>query len=343
MSLLHLPGMTSVAKQIREIEYGNLLLLATDYLRTMLGLNVLRVRGNAFEINTVQRFLAAVWTIFYVVSFTLSNTVDSTSALPLKNSFVATTLPSIFIILLVLNTIFVFLFTHAFANDRKEIYETIARLQGEYVSGGLKVHSKGTYFVCILCFIRILHSAYWHVIVNRSGHLTIFYIVSMIFPIVVGGASLVEYVFNITILMQQFSTMNAILQEMRKCSLKYMRYPADERRFLKKIMDISDCHKELSKLGEKINKMYSLQLLSNIGGIYIFIVANSYVFLYFTLSTIKTSMEAHLVIMAFANVLINATCLLVVVELTTQLYKEVSENRCLIRLQYFYYSLRIQN
>lgn len=343
--------MPSVLQKLKTVEYRNLLLLLLTCVRRIFGLQALRFLPNGdVELRTSQRVLAAGWLSLYAVS--LSRTTKMNASLlgfAIKNSVITEVLPRIYVLVLVLNTISTFVLTHLFANERKKVMEDVLYIHKNYEAGGVTMQSDGTCFACIVALAQIFYESHLDAAIQHIEDLSFFDIIALVLPKIIAAMFLMEYVSTIVFMKQRYASINAKLRNLLNRSIAICRhYPQDEKEFQEQIMAIADHHRFLSKAGVNMSKIYSVQLLLNFGFVYASIIINSYFALYSMLSVVNAASIIPLIVTSILNVGVNGCTLLVLVEVTTQLYREVylrllNKRRTFFYSGSFYCSLKIQN
>lgn len=243
--------------------------------------------------------------------------------LSLKNSLVAEVLPRFFVLILGLNTVTSLVLTHVFANERKRILEDVLCIDKHYELGRFTIQSEGTFFAYLLALTQLLYESHLDVVVQHMKDITVYDIVGLALPKVVGAMFMMEYISTVAFIKQRYVRINRKLRDFLDDSMKSRQYPTDEKKFQKEIMDITYDHQYFSKAVLKMSTIYSVQLLLNVAHIYANIFVNSYVALYSMLSMSNVPSLTPLACTSVVNVLINGCALLVLVEATTQLYQEV--------------------
>lgn len=298
-----------------------------DFMRATCGLMVVeRTKNGGCTVLMFQRVLALLWCGFFALSFMLCEKFETILHLDLKNLLIVRFLPKVTVVMSTLTFVITYIFTHAFANERKNIYTELTHISPVVYKKCVHSRQKGANYVAAFGLLQIIYCLYWSyemykLVTQRSFSAFAFTVIA--FPRLASACFFVDYVSVIIDVLQHYVKINEDLKKMLDRSLEFRNYPKNERIFQKHITGLVNRHDTLAKIVRRINDVYSIQLLFNISVTYIFIFTSSYISLYTLLSSFTGQFAAPFVFMSSFYLGLNMLTLLFVVEITTQLCKEV--------------------
>lgn len=300
-----------------------------DTITAIFGLKVVqRSKTGGFQIPLLQRILAPIWLAIFITNELAAEKLEYVAALGIKNSLIVLILPRISSKMSALSFLFTYILTHAFAKERKRLVEEVMKMYPHLNTKNTTKNLKGCNYIIVVGILQFGFSCYWHYTMSKLFTFTPWYtylsLIVLTLPKLVCACFFVDYVTGICILLKQFNVLNGKLSEMRQKSLNIKHYPKNEQSFRKSLTEIVDQHKALCKITARMNDVYSFQLLLNIGVIYAYIVSRTYIVLYALLSSLAGHTNVSLAISSGLYLVFNALTLLVIVEITSQLYKEVN-------------------
>lgn len=321
-----------MALKNRVRRLSQLLVILFDLMRAFFGLRVVeRSKNGGFHVPFLQRILAVMWLGIFVVCLTYVYLYEEFSIflnIKIKNSLIVRFLPKISAAALSLTLVFTYILTHAFANERKQIVEEVMQMCPHLDRKNVDQHPRGTNYVIAVGITQTIYSFYWTFAMDHftsDKFVSYSAVIVMTLPKLVSACFLVDYVSGVVVLLQQFVILNEELREMRERSLESKHYPMDERIFEKRLNEIADRHKAFTKIGNRMNQACSFQLLLNISALYALIVSSSYIALYALISSFTEQASVALTLLSILNLVLNGLTFLLIVEVTTQLSREVSD------------------
>lgn len=298
-------------------------------MRAIFGLRaVQRTKDGDFKISLFQRILATIWVALFIADVLLSQEEDLKLDLNIKNTLIAHVLPKITGTIATLSLLFTYILTHAFAQERKRRVEEVMKLCPHLDMKSVNASRAGTNYIIAVGLLQSAYGGYWfYTVLQYTTELSSSYLPLLVvtLPKFVAACFFVDYVTATAVLIQQFKMLNGQLKEMRVQSLKTKHYPTNERSFQEKILKIVDQHYAFCKIGARMNDLYSFQLLLNISVAYSSIVTSAYIGLWSLIFSLTENTSLRMVVISGMYLMFNVLTLLVVVKITTQLYKEVSQ------------------
>lgn len=294
------------------------------YLRIIFGLQVVsHTQKQGFLINTtVQRCLACFWFCLYFILALSSRKPEYTSELQIRKSLLIRLMPIFISKGLFICMTLTLLFTHTDAGKRKKIKDEILKMDKTVDIENISVHPKAA----TVAILQLFYISFWFFLTGplqyykNSTSLERFI---GIVPRFVSTFFLLDYFTAIAFLMQQFIKNNKSLNSLREVSLQTKHYPIDEKLFQQQIIEISQRHRELSKLVGSTNRIYALLLLVNIVLLYAIILGKTYIAVYALFSPLEIEAKIKIAFVNFVQLFVNAATLLLLVEITSGLCEEV--------------------
>lgn len=323
----YLLQMSALIAKKNKIDIPRLIIALFMYLRVAFGLQlVMDSSKNRILAPNVQRTIAFIWFVLYMASTMITKKIELVTEIHFRNSLLMQALPTFMTATMCVSTVLTLLFTHYFANARKSLIKEVLNIDNTLEPKNIALDSKGAPLIAAIGIIQILYMIFWFVLSGPLDYykdLTMFDRILTIIPRLVSTFFLLDYFTGVTILIQQFTKNNEALEVLRDKSLQVKNFPKDERLFQQQILDIADRHRKLSKIVKRTNGIYALQLLVNIAVIYAFILARTYMAIYVILSSFQSGFAIKMAAVCLVHLALNATTLLLLVEITSRLCQEV--------------------
>lgn len=321
--------MATVVKHRKGIT--ELLMNIFDFMRMVFGLRVIvKSKNGNFKISIIQRVLALVWCGVFLISLTESNKMNVNLDLDLKNSLIAYLLPTINAGQSACTCVITYILTHAFANFRIDTIEELLKIFPQLDRTNVDQRIKGTSIITATGLLQTLYCIYWYlamVLVTLKNSSTVLAFIAVTLPRITSACFFIDFVSGVADILHNFTLLNDELRELREESQLSKDYPIDERAFQNRIMGIADRHKALTRIGVRMNQLYTVQLLFNISFAYTFIVMSSYVGLYELIYIFAgDSKYFPFTFVSITIFIFNTLTLVLVVEIAAELAKEVSNN-----------------
>lgn len=297
-----------------------LLVSIFEFVRAAFGLKVLKYsKDGSLKVSILQRILGLTWFGIFIAASIAAGKIDVVFNLKLKNVIIVSILPKITGVLSTTSFLFTFILTHALANKRKNLIE-------ELMHPPVNNNLRGSNYIIIIGILQTIYSYLWYFTSAQFLPKESSYIQLLVLelPTLVSACFLVDYVTGIVILLDQFNSLNQKLKDLRKQSLQSKNYPKNEKFFQKIIKDIADEHRTLCKIGTKLNDMYSCLLFLNTSILCGMILSSSYIGLWALTSMFTEQKNVVMLVESGLYFVFNVLTLLMIVEVTVQLYEEVS-------------------
>lgn len=300
------------------------------YIRIVFGLYTFASYGTKLKINllthNVQRIIACIWFIFYIISATRSNRAEFTSGLKIKSSLIVHVLPAFTLTMLTVSTGLTLLFTHVFAEQRLRLIKEVMNMDNVANPQSFRISPKAFKLMLTVAAIQCFNIIFWLLLIGPIDYyrsVTIYEIIVTLLPRSVSTIFLMDYFTANAILLHQFIEINESLERLQKKSKQMKQYPDDERLFQQELINVSDRHRKLNKIAKASNKIYALQLLVNIALFYAVLLAKTYTSIYAVLSVIETGIKIKVVFVNVVQLVINSVTLLLLVEISSRVCQEV--------------------
>lgn len=304
------------------------------YTRAIFGLCIMldRSKKGVPLILILQRILASIWFVLYLISAMISQKLELVVELHIKSTIIVHVLPAFILIMLSVSTFLTLLFTHVFGGERMGIVREVLKEDSYLAPQNLSLHPRGANLIVAVAVLQIPYVTFWFLLSGPLDYyksMTLYECIVGITPRFVSIFFLMDYFTASAVLLQQFIRNNDSLQQLQTKSLQSLQYPENETLFRQQLLKISHRHRELSKLVKRTNRIYSLQLLVNIGLQYGYLIAKGYITIYAILLSAEMEVKAKIVFVNFVHLVVNAATLVLLVEMSTRLCQEVSEERLL--------------
>lgn len=299
-----------------------------SYIRRIFGLQIILNNSKKSEASAliIQRTLASIWFIVYIISTIASDKIEFAPELHIKSTLIVKVLPTFITIILAISTCLTIVFTHVFLEKRIGLVREVLDMDSTLNFQNASLHPRGANLIPAIAVVQIIYIIYWFILtgpINFYKTLTTFEYTSVAIARFVSLFFLIDYFTANAVLLQQYITNNEKVQLLQTKSLLNTEYPENERIFREQIRQISERHRKLCIVVKETNKIYGLQLLLNIALQYGFILVKSYVSIYAILFVTQVDIKIKMVVFNSIQLILHGCTLLLLVETTTRLCQEV--------------------
>lgn len=312
----------------RKVNAARLIISIFYFMRRVFGFQVMNTQKNGkVTVPISQRILALIWFALYIMSLTMAETNEFFTEMQIKNSMLIRVIPQFISVMRFVSMVLTLVSTHFFATERASLVETVKSIDSTLNPGVINLHPKGGNLVAIVGIIQLFCLGFWYLLIgplNYYRNITIFDGIVGLLPKIILSFFFMDYFTAIAILLQQFIRINSMLEEIKRRSFLAQNFPTNERWFQQQVLNIADCHKNMSKIVKRSNKVYTLQLLVNVAVLYAFILCKTHITIYTIFSSIQSETIIKIAAGNCVHLILNAFTLLLMVEITSRLSQEVS-------------------